>query len=98
MQIYFHGHQSFEEAAESLLSIIKLFKERYAITNYRDIHLNITLVDEQGEDLELVDATTSEVLGVFEVHKNEEFEAKPAPEKSPVRLVVDNTKQVISEK
>ncbi len=94
MQIYFHGHQTCEEATESMLSIIKLFKERYGITNYRDIHLDITLVDEQGEDVELVDASTSEVLGVFEVDKNEDFEAKQqaANEPGPLRLVIDNTK------
>lgn len=93
MQIMFHGNQSAEEAAESILSILKLFKERYGIGNYREMNLNLTLLDTEGQDVELVDATTSEVLGVFEVYKSGEYqEAKNDDAQPNLRLVVDNTK------
>ena len=94
MQVVFHGTHTAEEAAENLLSIIKLFRERYAISNYREICLDVTLRDENGDDVELVDASTSEVLGVFEVYKSTDMENddEQDEEYSPLRLVVDNTK------
>ncbi|MBS0358420.1 MAG: hypothetical protein JSS53_04010 [Proteobacteria bacterium] len=105
MQIVFKGHHTTEEAAESMVGILKLFKERYGIQNFRQIFLDVTLLNQQGEDVELVDATTSEVLGVFEIQKSMPFDApsfekpksksKPAlpSKKSHLRLVVDNTKK-----
>lgn len=92
MQIMFHGNQSAEEAAESILSILKLFKERYGIQNYREMHLNLTLMDTDGEDVELIDASTSEVLGVFEVYKSGEYRNAQNDDQPNLRLVVDNTK------
>jgi hypothetical protein len=92
MQIQFHGTHSAEEAAENLLSIIKLFKERYAIAQYREITLDMTLRDDNGDDVELVDAATSEVLGVFEVYKAGTTQTAQTTQKSFLRLVVDNTK------
>ena len=91
MQISFHGSYDTEEAIESLLSILKLFRERYGISYYNDMQLTVTLKDKSGEELELVDVNSQEVLSKFEVHKT--------PEKSPLenishkhlRLVVDNT-------
>lgn len=88
MLVHFHGKQSIEQAAESLMSILKLFQERYGIENYREILLNITFTDEQGHDIELIDAKTAEVLGKFEVYQSITKSAS-----SPkIRLVVDNTK------
>lgn len=92
MQIMFHGNQSAEEAAESILSILKLFKERYGIHNYREMHLDLTLLDTEGEDVELIDASTSEVLGVFEVYKSGEYQHAKNDDHPNLRLVVDNTK------
>ena len=92
MQIMFHGNQTAEEAAESLLSILKLFKERYGIAHYREMHLNLTLLDFEGHDVELVDAATSEVLGLFEVYKSGELEHAKNDSGPMLRLVVDNTK------
>ena len=93
MQIIFQGMQTAEEAAESLLSIIKLFKERYGICNYREMDLNVTLLDQDGEDVELIDSATSEVLGVFEVYKSTDAVNDAKKEEKPkIHLVVDNTK------
>lgn len=92
MQILFHGNQSAEEAADSLMSILKLFKERYGIGNFREMNLNITLLDSEGHDVELVDAGTSEVLGLFEVYKTGEYQPKAKNDSPMLKLVVDNTK------
>ena len=89
MRIVFQGNQSTEDAASSLLSILKLFKERYGIDNFREMNLQMTLMDEGGEDVELIDASTSEVLSVFEVCKSSELEEK----ESHLKLVVDNTEE-----
>jgi hypothetical protein len=96
MHVVFQGYQTTEQAAESLLSILKMFKDRYGITHFREMRLNMTLQDNQGEDVELVDAATSEVLGVFEVYKSGEAPlpkfAANQPRHPELRLVVDNTK------
>lgn len=91
MNIIFQGHQSAEEAVESLMSIIKLFKERYGVEQFREMQLDLTLMDEEGEDVELVDAQTSEVFRVFEVYKVGGIRI-PQKRQSGLRLVVDNTK------
>lgn len=95
MQIIFQGDHSSEEAAESLLSILKLFKDKYDIQNFREINLDLVLLDNQGHDVELVDASTAEVYGVFEVYKSSVLaeEAATNDEKPNLKLVVDNTKE-----
>ena len=99
MRIMFHGSQSTEEAAESLLSILKLFKDRYGISQFREINLDVVLQDEEGEDVELIDASTSEILGIFEVFQNESQYKDMFPGEQPnrrrspnLKLVVDNSK------
>jgi len=81
-----------DEAAQSLASIFRLFKERYGIGDYRELYLNVTLVNDSGEDVELVDANTSDVLDVFEVYKTQE-DVQPDKKKPNLRLVVDNTRK-----
>lgn len=99
MQIIFQGQQSSQEAAESLLSIIGLFRERYGIESFQDVQLNFRLVDAQGDEVELIDPLTSEVFAIFEVTcaKNHSriVEMKstnqPKTSKGHLQLVVDNT-------
>lgn len=90
MDIIFQGKHSTEEAAESLLSVLRLFKERYSIEHFREIHLAVTLVDKHGDDVELVDSDTAQIYRTFEVYrKGHELNAKYG---SPMlQLVVDNT-------
>lgn len=93
MQVIFQGEQSSEEVVESLLTIIRMFKDRYGIEDFRELQLSMTLMDKQGDDVELVDSHTSEVFRVFEVHKTAngirplEYQSK----KPRLRLIVDNT-------
>ncbi|MDX1837463.1 hypothetical protein DIZ81_05970 [Legionella taurinensis] len=92
MDIIFQGNHNSEEAAENLLSVLRLFKERYKISHFREMHLTVTLVDDHGDDVELVDSQTSQVYRVFEVYrKGQELQTgrKPRP---MLQLVVDNTR------
>jgi hypothetical protein len=76
MEIIFHGRHDSEQATESLLSIIKLLYERYQVGHFREMHLSMTLVDEQGEDVELVDSETDKALRVFEVYRERQARIK----------------------
>jgi len=69
MEIIFHGRHDSEEATESLLSIIRMFNERYHIGAFREMHLSVTLVDDTGVDVELIDSETEEAYRVFEVYR-----------------------------
>ena len=90
MEIIFQGKHSGDEAAQSLESVIRLFKERYHISQFREIHLSVTLVDEQGEDVELVDSETLQTYRTFEVYRDgcELTRRRGFP---MLKLVVDNT-------
>lgn len=92
MEIIFQGKHDSKEAAESLLSIIKLFKERYHIDQFREMHLSVTLVDGQGEDVELVDTETAEAYRVFEVYRKGQELGKDPNGRPLLKLVIDNTR------
>ena len=91
MEIIFQGRHDSDEATESLLSVIRLFKERYHIGQFREIHLSVTLVDDQGEDVELIDSETTEVYRVFEVYR-QGHELTQALGRPVLKLVIDNTR------
>ena len=92
MEIIFDGRHDGIEASDSLLSVIKLFKERYKIGQFREIHLSLTLVDDAGEDVELIDNKTNEPYRVFEVYRDHKTYNFSRGRKQPsLKLVVDNT-------
>ena len=89
MEIIFQGNHSMEDTAENVVSVLNLFKQRYGIESFRQLHLNVTLVDAQGDDVELIDSETAEVFKVFEVCRDNDLKEKPAfPH---LQLVIDNT-------
>lgn len=91
MDVLFEGRHDSDDAAEHLMSIIRLFKERYHISHFREMHLSVTLVDDAGADVELVDSETSEVYRTFEVYRNgAALKANKRPRR--LTLVVDNTR------
>lgn len=92
MDIIFQGMHNTEEAAENFLSVLRLFKERYHIEQFREIHLTVTLVDEQGEDVELVDTDTSQIYRVFEVYRKGHELSTGRVTRPALQLVVDNTR------
>lgn len=92
MDIVFQGKHSSEEAVESLLGVLRLFKERYKIGQFREMHLTVTLVDEQGDDVELVDSETCQAYRTFEVYRHgHELEGRHG--QPLLQLVVDNTRR-----
>jgi len=94
MEIIFDGRHDGAEATDSLLSVIKLFKERYKIGQFREIHLSLTLVDDAGEDVELVDSKTNQPYRVFEVYRDHQAYSFSRGKKHPsLKLVVDNTEK-----
>lgn len=90
MEIIFQGRHDSDEAAESLVSVLRLFKDRYHIGQFREMHLSVTLVDEQGEDVELVDSETAEAYRIFEVYRQGQELARGTG-RPMLKLVVDNT-------
>ncbi len=91
MDIILQGQHNGDEAAESLEKVLKLFQDRYHITEFREIHLSITLIDEQGDVVELVDSETNQAYRVFEVYR-EGYELTGKHGVPMLQLVVDNTK------
>ena len=91
MEIIFQGKQDSDEAIESLMSVIRLFKDRYHIGQFREMHLTVTLVDDQGDDVELVDSETAQAYRTFEVYrKGHELTGRRG--QPMLQLVVDNTR------
>jgi hypothetical protein len=92
MEIIFDGRHDGEEASENLAHIIKLFKERYHIGQFREMHLSVTLVDDKGEDVELMDTQTNQPYRVLEVYQNQNtYAVSQGVKHSGLKLVVDNT-------
>lgn len=68
MEIIFHGKHDGMEAGDSLSGIIEMLTKRYNIGGFREMHLSVTLLDESGVDVELVDSETDEAFRIFEVY------------------------------
>ena len=92
MDIIFHGKHGPEETADSLMSVLQLFRERYHIEQFREIHLTLTLVDQSGEDVELVDNQTDEVYRYFEIVEEHQALSTERSTRPMLRLVIDNTR------
>ena len=91
MDIILHGQHKGSEAAESLEQVFQLFRERYHINDFQEIHLSVTLIDNQGDVVELVDSESNQVYRVFEVYR-EGYELAGRQGLPMLQLVVDNTK------
>lgn len=92
MDIIFQGQHNTEETVENLISVLRLFKDRYHIEQFREIHLTLTLVDSHGDDVELVDSETSQVYRFFEIfRKGQELTTGRSP-RPMLQLVIDNTR------
>lgn len=91
MDIILQGEQSNEEIIESLNKVFALFQDRYGIEEFCEIHLSVTLIDDHGDIVELVDNDSEQVYRVFEVFR-EGYEAQDKKGFPILQLVVDNTK------
>ena len=90
MEIILQGQHNGEEAVQSLDRVLKLFKERYRVDGFREIHLSVTLVDEQGDEVELVDSESNQPYRIFEVYR-QGYELTGRKGVPLLQLVVDNT-------
>lgn len=91
MDIIFRGEYSDNEVIESFVGVLGLFKGNYHVSHFREMHLTVTLMDDQGHDVELVDSQTSQAYRFFEVYR-EHSELGKQKSKPFLRLVVDNTR------
>lgn len=90
MEIIFQGKHDSDKAVESLINVIRMFQERYHIHQFREMHLSVTLVDDSGDDVELVDSETEQAYRTFEVYEDGN-ELTRRPGLPVLKLVVDNT-------
>lgn len=91
MEIIFHGNQQWDAIQENINRIIQWLHEKYQINQAKEIHLSLTLMDDQGFEIELVDSDTNASYRIMEVYANQQeyLRIKQGPALS---LVVDNTK------
>jgi hypothetical protein len=92
MEIIFHGQQDWEKSQENIMGIIQMLHDQYKITHLREIHISLTLMDEEGFDVELIDTETNETYRVMEVFRNH-LDYQKVRQASSLKLVVDNTKK-----
>ena len=90
MEIIFHGRHDSDDAVKSLQDVIRLLNERYHIGQFREMHLSITLVDQGGEDVELIDTETNQAYRIFEVYRKEQ-ELLRGTGRPALKLVINNT-------
>ncbi|MFI4962371.1 MAG: hypothetical protein ACHP6H_00790 [Legionellales bacterium] len=91
MDIILQGQHDGDEALESLKRVFGLFKERYNIQAFCEMRLTVTLIDDQGDIVELVDSESNEAYRTFEVFR-EGYELTNRKGIPILQLVVDNTK------
>lgn len=91
MEIILNGQHKSDEAVESIKKVFKLFNERYHINAYAELHFSVTLIDEQGDVVELVDSESNQAYRIFEVYRDG-FEFSGSKGVPLLQLVVDNTK------
>ncbi len=89
MEIIFHGKHDSGEAAESLQGVIRMLTERYHIGQFREMHLSVTLVDDGGQDVELIDSETAQAYRIFEVYRQGQ-ELVRASGRPALKLVINN--------
>ncbi len=92
MEIIFHGKHDSRDAAESLQGVIRMLNERYHIGQFREMHLSVTLVDDRGEDVELIDNETEQAYRTFEVYREGQERLSGTGRRPALKLVIDNTK------
>ena len=90
MEIIVQGQHNGVEAIATLQSVMQLLREYYSVQLFREIHLSLTLVDDCGQEVELVDQDTNQVYGLIEIRREP---ASQPRHMGALKLVVDNTNQ-----
>ncbi len=89
MEIIFHGRHDSSDAAKSLQGVIRMLNERYHIGQFREMHLSVTLVDDTGEDVELIDSETDQAYRIFEIYRPGQ-ESLKGTGRPALKLVINN--------
>ena len=66
-----------------------MLTERYHIGQFREMHLSVTLVDDGGQDVELIDSETAQAYRIFEVYRQGQ-ELVRASGRPALKLVINN--------
>lgn len=90
MEIVLKGQHNGKEMLASLDEVIRILKSNYHIGAFNEIHLSVTLLNEKGQEVELVDSETNQAYRVFEVYR-QGFELNGRRGFPKLHLVVDNT-------
>lgn len=90
MDIILQGQHNSDEMVQSLDRVLKLFKERYQVEGFREIHLTVTLLDSAGDEVELIDSESNQAYRIFEVYR-QGYELAGRKGIPILQLVVDNT-------
>ena len=91
MEIIIQGKHNTKNTTANLANVLRLFQERYHINAFREIHLSVTLVNEDGDDVELIDNETNLVYRIFEIHQQSPALTKKCRSHTKLKLVTDNT-------
>lgn len=70
MNIMFEGQFDEQAAQEHIQRVLRFLEDRYSIRQFRDVQLSLTLLDEKGHEVELVNTETAEVYRVMEVARS----------------------------
>lgn len=94
MDIILRGEHDVNSMNDHLMDVLHVLKDKYHIGQFREIHLSLTLVDEEGYDVELVDTQSEKVYRFFEIvpQGSELSTSNKARTYPQLRLVIDNTK------
>ncbi|WP_298622832.1 hypothetical protein [uncultured Legionella sp.] len=90
MDIILQGPHDSDEMVKSLERVLQLFKERYQVEGFCEIHLTVTLLDARGDEVELIDSESNQAYRVFEVYR-QGYELTGRKGIPMLQLVVDNT-------
>ena len=91
MEIILYGEHSSEDITDNITDVLKWFKSRYNISRFSEIQLKLSLLDDQGNEVELMDNQTSKVYRVIEIYQQEKALATTRRFKPFLQVVVDNT-------
>ncbi len=94
MDVILNGQYNMQKTAENIKNILILFNKRYHINKFREIHLSLTFVNDDGDDVELVDTETNQVYRFLEIYQQQPILHKRYHTPAGLQLVINNTANI----
>lgn len=91
MHIQIDGTHNKDELIEQFSTILQLFLQRYHVQQFREVHLDFTLIDREGEDVELVDNATDQPYRTMRICEQNPIKDAPSCH-PPLQLIINNAK------